>query len=300
MRRIKILLILMVSLLLSQKVTAQTNPVFKMEKENGHFYFTAKINGVEGKMMFESGVPGFMMGDAFYKAHKEALNMEVSECDEKIRYLGGIHKIILSGNVRLRIGDAIFEGPVKIVEDDDNLKMPVQMLHHPSDSSSIVMMDLKKNEFSILTQTQLHEIAKDVQSFPLSFNKWNMPVVNTVLSISIDGQNMSIKGNFITDMGNASFLFLNKSQEDVVRLLKDNKVRLKEARDKSGRVVAEGLYAENLIICNRKYSGVSVGVNPFKSLSECGFLGLKFFTMPTIFDFTNSRMYLLRCQGTEE
>lgn len=293
MRRIKILLLVLGSVLLGQQVAAQSNPVFKMTKENGHFYFTAQINGVEGKMMFESGVPGLMMGDAFYKEHKEALNMEVSESNEKIRYLGGLHNIILSGNARLLIGDAIFEGPVKIVENDSSLKMPIQLLHHPSDNSSIVMMDLKNSEFSMLTQVQLQEITKGIQSFPLSFNKWNMPVVNTMLTMSVDGRKISIQGNFITDMGNASLLFLNKSQEDVTRLLKDNNVILKEARDKNGRVVAEGLYAEELIICNRKYTGVSIGVNPFKSLSECGFLGLKFFSMPAIFDYSNSRMYLM-------
>ena len=285
---------LMVSVLLCQQVTAQSTPVFKMTKEDGHFYFTAQINGVEGKMMFESGVPGFMMGDAFYKAHKEALNMDVSECHEKIRYLGGLHNIILSGNARLHIGDAVYEGPVKIVENDASLKMPVQSLRHPSDSSNIVMMDLKNSEFSMLTRVQLQELTKGIQSFPLSFNKWNMPVVNTTLSMKVDGQNLHIKGDFIADMGNASLLFLNKSQEDVIRLFKDNNVKLKEARNKNGKVVAEGLFADSLVICNRKYTDVSVGVNPFKSLSECGFLGLKFFTMPAIFDYSNSRMYLLQ------
>lgn len=293
MRRIKILLMQMVTVLLSQQVAAQTDPVFKMTKENGHFYLTTQINGLEGKMMFETGVPGFMIGDAFYKSNKEALNMDVSECRERIRYLGGLHNVILSGNAKLRIGDAIFEGPVKIVENDANLKLPIHLLHHPSDSSSIIMMDLKKCEFSMLTQARLQKIAQDIPSFPLTFNQWNMPVVNTELSMTVGGRDMSLKGNFITDMGNASLLFLNKSQEAVVSMLNDNKVRLQEARNKSGKVVAEGLLAESLIICDRKYTRVSVGVNPFKSLSESGFIGLKFFSMPTIFDFSNSRMYLL-------
>lgn len=295
MKQLKIwsILSLLVCLLLSQQTVAQRNPVFKMTKENGHFYLTTQINGVEGKMMFETGVPGFMIGDAFYNAHKEALNMDVQACHERIRYLGGLHNVTFTGNAKLRIGDAIFEGPVKIIENDANLKLPIHLLHHPSDSSSIVMMDLKKSKFSMLTQSQLQEIVKDGQSFPLTFNKWHMPVVNTRLSMSVGGQQLSITGNFITDMGNASLLFLNKSQEDVIRLLTDNSVKLQEARNKSGKVVSEGLLAESLVICNRKYTKVSVGVNPFKSLSECGFLGLKFFSMPTIFDFSNSRMYLL-------
>lgn len=37
-----------------------------------------------------------------------------------------------------------------------------------------------------------------------------------------------------------------------------------------------------------------VGVSTFKSLKECGFLGLKFFTMPAIFDFDANKLYLCK------
>ena len=147
------LLILFVGLLSVLPMTAQTDAVFKMLKENGHFYFTSSVNGVRAKLMFESGVPGFMMGDAFYEAHKDSLKMEVKPCDEKIRHLGGIHHVKLSAShARLRIGDAIFDGPVKIVEDDANLEFPIHMLHHASDSSSIVWMDLEKSTFCVLSK----------------------------------------------------------------------------------------------------------------------------------------------------
>ena len=61
----KFLLALFVGLLSVLPMTAQTNSVFKLVKENGHFYFTSSVNGIKAKLMFESGVPGFMMGDAF-------------------------------------------------------------------------------------------------------------------------------------------------------------------------------------------------------------------------------------------
>ncbi len=69
---------------------------------------------------------------------------------------------------------------------------------------------------------------------------------------------------------------------------------MKEARDKNGKVVAEGLFADKLTICGRPYNDVSVGVNKFKSLDECGFLGVKFFTMPAVFDFDQGKMYLCK------
>ena len=38
----------------------------------------------------------------------------------------------------------------------------------------------------------------------LSFNKWDMPMVKTTLTVKANGRQTSIEGNFIADMGNAS------------------------------------------------------------------------------------------------
>ena len=282
-------------LLCNLSASAQNDAVFKLTKENGHFYFWTSVNGVRAKMMFESGVPGFMMGDAFYEAHKDSLKMDVKPCDEKIRYLGGLHNVKLSANwARIRIGRAIFEGPVKIVEDDASLKFPIQMLHHATDSSNIVWMDLKKNEFRIISRARLQSLVKKAQMMELGFNKWDMPTVRTTLTIKADGRQTSIEGVFIADMGNASLLFINKSQPNVVKMLEDGRIDLKEARTKDGKISTEAFYADRLTICDRKFKGVTVGVNPFKSLDEYGFLGVKFFDIPTIFDFSDKKLYLCK------
>ena len=287
------LLILFVGLLSVLPMTAQTDAVFKMLKENGHFYFTSSVNGVRAKLMFESGVPGFMMGDAFYEAHKDSLKMEVKPCDEKIRYLGGIHHVKLSAShARLRIGDAIFDGPVKIVENDANLEFPIHMLHHASDSSSIVWMDLEKSTFCVLSKERLQGLVRKAKTMDMSFNKWGMPILKTTLTLKVNGRETSIEGDFIADMGNASLLFMNKSQTNVVKMMENGWIVLKEARNKEGKYIADGFYADKLTICDRKFKGVSVGVFPFKSMDEYGILGLKFFNIPTIFDFSEKKLYL--------
>ena len=291
----KYLWMLVAILVYSLSMRAQDDAVFKLVKEDGHFYFRTSVNGVKATMMFESGVPGLLMGDAFYEAHKESLKMDVKPCDEKIRYLGGLHNVKLSANwARIRIGRAIFEGPVKIVEDDASLKFPIQMLHHATDSSNIVWMDLKKNEFRIISRTRLQSLVKKAKMMELGFNKWDMPTVRTTLTIKADGRQTSIEGVFIADMGNASLLFINKSQPNVVKMLEDGRIDLKEARTKDGKISTEAFYADRLTICDRKFKGVTVGVNPFKSLDEYGFLGVKFFDIPTIFDFSDKKLYLCK------
>ena len=157
----KYLWMLVSILVYSLSMRAQNDAVFKLVKEDGHFYFRTSVNGVKATMMFESGVPGLLMGDAFYEAHKDSLKMDVKPCDDKIRYLGGLLNVKHSAtHARLRIGDAVFEGPVKIIENDASLKFPIHMLHHASDSSNIVWINLKKSEFSVITKARLQSLVK--------------------------------------------------------------------------------------------------------------------------------------------
>ena len=289
------LMVMMIAhLLMTLPIMAQTDHVFKLTKENGHFFLNTSVNGIDARLMLESGVPGLMMSDVFYEAHKDSLRMEVKPCDEKIRYLGGIHNIKYTGQARLRIGDAIFEGTVKIADGNHKLMIPINMFRHASDNSGIVRIDLTNSELRICNRQHLARQIKDATALDLTFNQWSMPVVGSRLDMDVDGRRISLEGNFIVDMGNGSLLFLNKSQTKVVKMLNDGQVKLKEAHNNSGKVVAEGLYADRLRICGRRYKGVSVGVASFKRLDECGHLGLKFFTMPTIFDFDKGKMYLCK------
>ena len=294
MKRTKLLTIVIIQLLTSLHLMAQTDPVFKLEKDNGHFFLQTTVNGIDAHMMLESGVPGLMMSEAFYEAHKDSLKMELTPCAERIRYLHGMHNVKFTGHARLRVGDALFDGPVKVADGDHKLLLPINMLRHASDNSSIVRLDLANNEISVCSRAHLPELIDGATALDLTFNKWLMPVVSTVLSMNVEGQRVNLPGSFIVDMGNGSLLFLNKSQASVVKALADGKVNLKQAYDKNGKVVAEGIFAEQLIICGRTYHSVSVGVSQFKSLEECGFLGLKFFTMPAVFDFDHHKMYLCR------
>ena len=111
----------------------------------------------------------------------------------------------------------------------------------------------------------------------LGFNKWGMPMVRTTLTIKADGRQTSIEGDFIADMGNAGLLFMNKIHPNVLKMLDDGRIALREARNGEGKIVAEGFNADKITVCDRNFKGVTVGVYPFKSMDEYGILGLKFF-----------------------
>ena len=285
--------LMLLALLLGQYCMAQTDLVFKLIKEHGQFFCETTLNGVNAKVMVETGVPGLVMSEAFYKAHKDSLKLEVKESDQKIRHLGGLRHVKYKAQARMQIGGATFEGPVNIIREDHVIMIPIQMLHHPLDSSSIVRIDLEGLQLSVCSREHLQNLTKKASVWPLTYNQFGMPVITTSLSIKAYEQRIDITGKFITDLGNASLLSLNRYNPDIDKLAKEGKLRLYDARDKrTGEVVAQGFQADKLTVCNRTYKGFTVGVSTFKGLDECGFFGLKFFQRPAVFDFDENKLYL--------
>ena len=295
MKTIKVLTILVVELLLGLQLMAQTNTVFKLTKEEGHFYFKASLNGVETDIWLESGVPGLILSEAFYNEHKDSFQMEVKETKGKMRFLKGTYNIKYTAQARLRIGDAIFEGTVMVLEGDHKTMVPINMLRHQDDNSAIVKLNLPDYELSVCSREAMKDLVNKSTALDISFNHWGMPVVTTKLSMDVEQRKLNMEGNFIIDMGNGSLLFLNKNHENVANMLKYGMVNLKPAYDKKGNVVSEGLFANKLTVCGKSYKNVSVGVTSHaKALQACGYLGLKFFVMPVVFDFDNQKMYLCK------
>lgn len=285
--------VMLLTLLLAQYGMAQTDIVFKLAKEHGQFFCETTLNGVNTKVMVETGVHGLMMSEAFYEAHKDSLKLQVKESDEKIRHLGGLRHVKYKAQARMQIGGATFEGPVNIIREDHVIMIPIQMLHHPSDSSSIVRIDLEGLQLRVCSRERLQQLTKKSSVWDMTYNQFGMPVITTSLSIKAYGQRIDITGKFIADLGNASLLFLNRYNPDIDKLAREGKLRLYDARDKrTGEVVAQGFKADNLTVCNRTYKGFTVGVSTFKGLEECGFFGVKFFQTPAVFDFDEKKLYL--------
>ena len=285
--------VMLLTLLLAQYGMAQTDIVFKLAKEHGQFFCETTLNGVNTKVMVETGVHGLMMSEAFYEAHKDSLKLQVKESDEKIRHLGGLRHVKYKAQARMQIGGATFEGPVNIIREDHVIMIPIQMLHHPSDSSSIVRIDLEGLQLRVCSRERLQQLTKKSSVWDMTYNQFGMPVITTSLSIKAYGQRIDITGKFIADLGNASLLFLNRYNPDIDKLAREGKLRLYDARDKrTGEVVAQGFKADNLTVCNRTYKGFTVGVSTFKGLEECGFFGVKFFQTPAAFDFDEKKLYL--------
>ena len=113
--------------------------------------------------------------------------------------------------------------------------------------------------------------------------------------IKAAGHRIDITGQFIVDLGNASLLFLNRYDAEVDKLMSDSRVHLIDIHDnRRGKTYSQAFRVDKLTICDRTYHDDTVGVTTFKGLEGCGMLGLKFFTMPVVFDFDENKLYLCK------
>lgn len=267
---------------------------FDLELNKGHYYFNTEINGIAAKAMIESGIPALLVSADFYEQHKDILKFKVKPSTSKMRLLNNTYNIKYTAQAKLHINAALYDGPVFVLNDFKDLCIPLQYLKNPTDGSSILSIDLLSKRMIVKTKNEFSTNEADYQTFPLSLKGGNgMPIVNTVLTMNISGTSATMQGDFIVDFGNASLLFLMKQNKEVAKMIADNHLALQEAHDVQGRVVAEGLYADKLIICGASFNDVSIGVtDKLQTIQEAGFLGLKFLIRPTVFDFKNKKLYI--------
>lgn len=294
----KVFLSLFVYLVIAPLAYAQgtySEQVFMLEKDLGHYYFQANVNGIPTKLMIESGIPALILGENYYEQYAEALGLEVKKSDKKLRFLSKIHNIKYTSEGTLSLGNVSYDGPIFILEGNAQPCIPLQYLMNVSDSSRIVVVDLPNKVLKVKNKAFVDQLPNSYKRYQLRMKEYgNIPVVDSPLSITIDGINkINVNGSFIVDFGNASLLFLMKQNDIVQQIISNNTVKLHEAKDLQGRVVAEGFLADKLTICNKTFSTISVGVtDKLTTIKETGFLGLKYFTGPVILDFTRHVMYV--------
>jgi len=267
---------------------------FDLELNEEHYYFDTEINGAPAKIMMESGIQALIIGTDFYEQHKDRLKLKVKPSTSKMRFLNNTYNIKYTAQAKLYIDAALYDGPVFVLDDLKKLCIPIQYLKNPKDGSSIISIDLPSKRMIVKTKSDFSADERDYQTFPLRIkDEGGIPIVNSILTMNISDIKATMQGDFIVDLGNGSLLFLMKQNKEVAKMIADNHIELQEARDIQGRVVAEGLYADKLIVCGASFNDVSIGVtDKLQTIQEAGFLGLKFFIRQTVFDFKNKKLYI--------
>lgn len=271
----------------SNDLPAQTTD-FALSEKNGHLYFEAELAGEPVNIMLESGIPAFLIGRDFYeKALKSDIQLEPSTA--KIALLNNKYDISFKGNGSLKVGNVIYNGPIFILDNFDDFRIPVQNFRDKQGNRATIGIDIKNGLFRVgvpASQEKTSKIYKIRTDASMGFI-----IVTTPINMRTPESTCQIKGDLIIDFGNPSLLFLMKQHKELAKAVNKGKISLKNAYDKDGNLIAQGIYAEEITICGNTYNNISIGVSDkMKSIKQLGFLGVPFFDSLTIFDFDKGTM----------
>lgn len=284
MKRVCVLLMVFLS---ANILYAQSQ--FELDRRNdGHFYFTANVCGKMSEIMLESGLPALLISRDFYERNMKDGDLSFVQTDSKMRLLNDVYNISFKTDGRINVGDCFFDGPIFVLEEFEGMRMPIQYMKDSKTGKGVIVVNLKDGWFRVDGNVQKSSGAK----YKLSRDKNSgFPIINATIKIADDERTTTLKGDFIVDFGNASILFLMKQHKALDKAVRKGYINLKDAKNKDGVVVAQGIYAEQLSICGRNFQKASIGVtDKMKSIEQLGFLGVPFFTSPVTLDFDRGVM----------
>jgi len=289
--KIKYCLLVLGFMLFCSGIMAQTT--FPMEHKGSHFFFTANIDGEPAEIMLESGLPAFLVGVNFYEQHLKDVGLAFEPSKADITLFNEHYKISFRAEGKMHVGAAIYDGPVFVLEDFDDLRMPIQFLQDGNTGKGIVKVDLPNG--CLLVGEECLDKTAHFQKYKLSYSTMGMPVINATLRLKTAKGNAKLKGDFMVDFGNPMLLFLMRQHKSLDKAVKKGRIELKDAYDNKGVLVAQGIYAEKASFCGREYNNVSFGVtDKMPTFEQLGLIGLPFYDSPVVFDFDKKVMMILK------
>ena len=275
---------------------------FALKEENGHYYFETQINDkVPAKMMLESGIFVMVMDSIYAFENKEAINLDYVRTDgnEKMNLGGKVYDITHKAKGKVGLGNNMeYCGEIFILSGYNTysgIAIPIQNICNTEDGSRIIKLDMEKFELRSMSRKQFKSEAEDYTATAINYDSYmGMPAVKTHLDFEKGGKNYSLPGNYLLDLGNASFVFLMKQSQVVQDFLHDNPdIELKKAYNKKGVLVAEAIVTEKASLCNRVFEKQVIAItSSLPKFTVEGSVGLKFFEgAVSVFDFDKRKFY---------
>lgn len=290
MKSIIQLSIILLSIFCQTSLFAQEK--FDLEQRGGHFFFTASINDTPAELMLESGIPALLVGDDVYETSLKSSGHLFEASKGKMRLLNKLYDIVYRADGEVAIGNALYVGPIFILKDYDGVSIPIQYLKDADSRKSVVTIDLN-NKYLLIGEPEGKPTGK---KYKLSFDKeLGFPVISAKIDITTPEGKAKLNGSLIVDFGNPSLLFLRKQHKSIEKAIAKKNIELKDAYDKQGNLVAQGIYANTVSMLGHQYSDISIGVtDKMQNLYHLGFLGIPFFSTSVVFDFDKGYMIVSR------
>lgn len=290
MRKIRLFFLAIITLNILCTTTLLAQERFDLSKRGGHYYFTATLGDKPVEIMVESGIPALLVGESIYDSCLKSHDLAFQPSKQKIRLLNNLYNIIYHTEGEIMIGGALYDGPIFILEEYDGVSIPIQYMKDSATKRKVMTVDLKEGYLLIGQPSDTFNGRK----FKLSFDEeLGFPIVAASVKLTTPQGRSKMKGNLIVDFGNPMLLFLLKQHESITKAIEKGKIELKNAYNKQGELVAQGIYANSISLFGQEYNDKSIGVtDKMPRIKQLGFLGVQFFTSPVVFDFDRGVMIM--------
>jgi hypothetical protein len=301
-------------LFLSLWITAQNvvndsveNHKIPLEKsKSGHLFATVKLeNKLTAHAMLESGIPYLMLDSAYFFSHPKMFDLNLEADAVMMNFSGQRIKCRYTTKDTIHVNDLMYVGKILIgnlQSKNKDLLLPLQKLVNPLDNMTrIYELDMEEGYLLALKRTALKEKTKKHRMYPMTNDGYKkMYAVKLKYKIflpPLPWKEYSLKGDYLLDLGNASFLFFLAHHPDFKQFIKKAPIKIVQAKNKAGKALPfKGFYAPRNKIGKDLFHGQSIGITPFLTkFTTVGILGLKYFQQfNVVFDFDKKHLYLKR------
>ena len=293
-------MLILMMLFVTNGVSAE-DKVMPYTENEGHYFVEITVAGTKMQAMLETGAGAFSMTEDFYEAHKDELGLEVKPVKKGVISELGSQKgyeVLYRGRGSFMVGEVLYRGPVIVTDKARTYQLlPVQCLRHPTDTSSIMIVNPVKQNITFKEKDFRYELAEGKwEAYPLHFEKNNIrPLLTTVARVELNHHEYVIRGDYIVDMGNPNHLTLSENNEQVAAMMEAEEDAVKKSRDDKGRVRGFVLKSERLKLMDNTFRNVPISIKA-KYISPnakwAGLIGLRAFRSQYAFDWQRKTMYI--------
>lgn len=250
---------------ISMNAYSQTS--FKMGKKDGHYYLTANVNDMgDAQLLAVTNMQAILIGeDNFNRYFKKSDYNEVDKDSATFKSDEFRYKTQQVLNGKVKIGNLAFDGDIYVLENFDNICVPIHALINEADTSAnLIRLNFKKKTLDFVGKDAV-DINKMHTYRIVEYMPW--PVFEASLDIAdAYGHNGQTDGKFIFDMSNGTALYL--FLDNVAPFIKSNRLKVSPAQDKSFNAKGYGIYADYLKLGDKSNQGISIGI--LKNMSDAG------------------------------
>lgn len=167
------------------------------------------------KAMIESGIPFLVLDSTFVFDHMKELSISLVESNNVLNLAGNRFVCRYITNDTIYLNNLYYKGKVLITDLTSKgveAMYPIHTFRNPDDANSqIIELDISSKYITPLTREELKMKKSKYKKFPMRNDGYGeMYAIDSKLEVlsSASKRYYSLQGDFLLDLGNASFLFL--------------------------------------------------------------------------------------------